>query len=619
MEVLMPGKPRKKLSLSVASPVRKKEKAMDLAKMLDLFGNDNQFIPTILDTKKPAEVRAKMLMDVLDGQAAPIKQAVLTGLLQKAAGDATSAEAAQLKERFQQVLAELENGPVRPATFIATASSGLPGPKPKVHVITPDGQERLSLLHPDIKVEDLEPGMTVYLDPKGAIVLGYDPSLPSVGQEATFVRSLDDGRIEATLHEDRFLVHASAKVADACADGELKRGDRVLMCTRRHFAFQGVPAEADRRHRFVDRNRVPEVIASRDIGKPHWVLGYMRRRARLLLFRPDLLERYDLRPRFSVLMTGPTGCGKTLTIKAFLHEFVHMASERTGRDDLESRIIRVKVAELLSEWLGRSDKNIEELFDDIYSIASAPVETADGEKILLPVVVILEEVEGVGRRRGEHDAGVYDRIIGTLLQRLDDPLDELGKLPLILITTSNRPDLIDSAMWRRLSGIKAPFRRLDRDGLAAVLGKKLKAHYPYASRNGYSPEQLRDKLIDRVVNALFSPNGPDQGLIEITFRDGKKVTKHRRDFLTGAVIEQAVSNAIDRAAFAAEENSRAEVGLTAACLLDALHRHLDGLADNLTPHNVHDYLDLPENAHVANLRRLRQPNSPLEALVADEE
>jgi ATP-dependent 26S proteasome regulatory subunit len=153
---------------------------------------------------------------------------------------------------------------------------------------------------------------------------------------------------------------------------------------RQQFAFAVIPREADRRHRFVDRGKVPDVIAGRDIGRPHWVLGWLVRRTRVLLFRPDLLERFDLRPRFAVLLDGPPGPGKTLTIRAFLHEFDRMLVERTGRTDLGSRGIRAKVPELLSEWLGRSDKNIEELFNDIRAATSEEVETADGVPHDLP-------------------------------------------------------------------------------------------------------------------------------------------------------------------------------------------------------------------------------------------
>ena len=395
------------------------------------------------------------------------------------------------------------------------------------------------------------------------------------------------------------------------------RGGNVLICPRRQFVFATIPGIKDRRYRFVDRGKVPEVVAARDIGKPHWALGWLIRRARVLLFRPDLLQRFDLRPRCALLMTGPTGTGKTLTIRAFLHEFHRMLGERTGRDDLGSRVIRAKVPELLSEWLGRSDKNIEELFDDIQAVASEQVETRDGERLRLPVVVILEEAEGIARRRGEFDGGIYDRILGTLLQRLDDPTDDLAQLPVILITTSNRPELIDSAMWRRLAGMRARFGRLDREGLTAVLTKKLRPHYPYASCNGHGIEDLRAAAIDRVTAWLYSPNGDEGGLVEITFRDGKKGTRYRRDFLTGAVIEQAVASAIDQAVFQAEAGHE-DAGLSAASLIDALRRHTDGLADNLTSHNVADYLDLPEHAAVASVRRLRCPAGQFADLVAHE-
>ena len=103
------------------------------------------------------------------------------------------------------------------------------------------------------------------------------------------------------------------------------------------------------------------------------------------------------------------------------------------------------------------------------------------------MVVVLEEVEGLARRRGGPDSAAYDRILATLLQRLDDPCDDLGRLPLVLISTSNRPDLIDSAMLRRL-GLRARFTRLDRDGLTAVLDKKLKPDYPYEAEDGQTPD-----------------------------------------------------------------------------------------------------------------------------------
>lgn len=591
---------------------------MTLEEALQHLNNDqHKLVDLIVQGKKPAQARAKILQTALHAIPPPQQEALLAAVLEKSGAEALNAEMAQLAEVYRQTLMELEQGPARPASFIKLVLTGIPGPKPKAQVITPDGQERYPMLHPDVRPEDLVRGMTVYVDQKCAMVLGHDCGLPSVGQEATFLRAVEDGLVEASLRDERFILYASQEVLDAVTEGKLKNGDRLLISPQRQFAFRGVPVETDRRYRFVDYSHVPEVLPGRDIGKPHWVLSFLIRRTRILLFRRDLQEQFDLRPRVAVFLSGPTGTGKTLTIKAFQFEFSRLLIERTGRNDLGTRTIRVKPAELLSEWLGQSDKQIERLFDDIRSVASEEIETADGEKLRLPVLVIIEEGEGLTRRRGEFDSGVYDRILGTMLQRLDDPNNDLGQLPLILVTTSNRPDLMDSAMWRRLSGVRANYRRLDRDGLAAVLGKKLKPHYPYASCNGYSADQLRAKAIDQVVGSLFSPNGCDHGLVEVTFRDGKKAVKHRRDFMTGAIVEQSVSNAIDHAVFAAEEGRSAAIGLNAGRIIDALHRIIDGLADNLTPHNIHDYVDLPENVQVASLRRLRQGNGTLSPVIVN--
>jgi SpoVK/Ycf46/Vps4 family AAA+-type ATPase len=259
-------------------------------------------------------------------------------------------------------------------------------------------------------------------------------------------------------------------------------------------------------------------------------------------------------------------------------------------------VVRVKVAELLSEWLGRSDKNIEELFDDIHAVVDKEVETSTGERLKLPVVVILEEVEGLARQRGKHEA-IYDRILTTLLQRLDDPTEDLSKLPMILISTTNRPDLIDSAMARRL-GRLAKFTRLDREGLAEVLATKLRPHYPCAAG------QTREGILEHVSRWLFGPAGDAQGGVLITLDDGQELIRRRRDFLTGGLVEQAVAAAIDRVVLDAEDGASG-AGLSEEVLAEAFAGVLDGLAEQLSAENASDHVDLPENRRVKSVRRLR--------------
>lgn len=585
------------------------------------LGNGHaRLLSVLLDSSRPPEVSAKLLLDLVQNSTehTAAVQALLTDLFKYLAKGAASAEAEQLKTRYEQAIAELEHGPPIPATFISPAEADLPGLEPRAHVVTFDGQHRFPLLHPKLKLENLECGFSVYLDSKGAVVLGYSQKSQQVGQEATFLRNLPGtSLIEAKIRDEPFVVYGTQSIIDAVKQGKLKRNNKVLVCPRREIAFQPIPAEDDMRYRFIDESKVPEVIAARDIGKPHWVLGYLIRRTRVLLYRPDLYERFDLRPRIAAMLTGPSGTGKTLTIKAFLYEFHKMLVQRTGRKDLGSRLVHARLADLLSPYLGESDQNMDRLFRDLYAIASEKVQTADGESIYAPCVLLLEEAEGIARRRGaDFDSGAYDRILGTLLQRLDDPTDDLGKFPIILLTTTNRPDLFDVAMWRRLASIRAAFTRLDKEGLAAVLGKKLKPNYPYASCNGTPRQVLRSRLLDQVVSAFFSPNGDDRGLVELTLRDGKKITKSARHFLTGSIVEQAVANAIDQLVFTAEETGE-DVGLTAAGLLATFRNQIDGVADNLTPHNAGDYVDLPEHAHVAQVRRLRGSGGLAELVVND--
>ena len=122
---------------------------------------------------------------------------------------------------------------------------------------------------------------------------------------------------------------------------------------------------------------------------------------------------------------------------------------------------------------------------------------------------------------------------------------------------------------------------------------------------------LRRETIDQVVSWFFSPNGEDRGLCEMTLRDGKKLIKNRRDFLTGAIVEQGISNAIDKVVFAADDLGDSASGLSATALIDSLCGVIDGLAQNLTAANAADYVDLPEHTAVATVRRLRDTNSRL--------
>lgn len=553
-------------------------------------------VSLVLNGNRPLSERVQLLMNAFNSAETPQedKQAILTKLLEAQTRPADYADYLEKCAAVDNLIRELEAGPVQPATFIEPSGS-------RVQVVSFDGQRRFPVLAPDLKADTIKPGETVYLDAKGMILLEKTGRMPQAGPEANYLRTLpnQDDLIEVQWEEHLVVLHTSQILRDKIKAGELKRGDKILICPRREFGFLSIPCEQDRSYRFIDNSQIPDIEINRDIGSPHWILDYLITRTRTIMFDPEFMQQFEMRPRVAALLSGPSGTGKTLSIKGFLRQFVKMLEERTGLPQKKSRVVRAKVSELLSEWLGRSDKNIDQLFDDLYSIVSEKVKTANGEEIHLPVVLILEEAEGFARRRGDMDSGIYDRILGTMLQRLDDPTEDLSKFPLIIITTTNRPDLFDAAMWRRLSGVHASFGRLDREGFQAVLEKKLKPHFPYdSSKNGeMSP---REHIISDITEQIYGQQA--QPVISLKLRDGREVPRYGKHFMTGAVVEQVVSNTIDQIAIRRQKGQSGTIHITHEMLSHGFYDYIGNVAKNLKPQNVSDYIDLPAEVAVTQVQ-----------------
>jgi transitional endoplasmic reticulum ATPase len=135
---------------------------------------------------------------------------------------------------------------------------------------------------------------------------------------------------------------------------------------------------------------------------------------------PEVFEAMDMEAAKGVLLYGPPGTGKTLMAKAVANE-------------AQSNFISIKGPELLNKYVGESEKGVREVFEKARANA--------------PTVVFFDEIDSIAGERGQRmgDSGVGERVVSQLLTELDG-LEELEDV--VVIATTNRPDLIDSALLR---------------------------------------------------------------------------------------------------------------------------------------------------------------------------
>ena len=163
---------------------------------------------------------------------------------------------------------------------------------------------------------------------------------------------------------------------------------------------------------------VPEVRWD-DIGGLENVKQELRETVEWPIKHPEYFKDMGIDPPKGILLYGPPGCGKTLLAKA-------VATES------EANFIAVKGPEILSKWVGESEKAIREIFSKARQAA--------------PCIIFFDEIDSIVPRRGaRYDSGVTDRIVNQLLTELDGLVRLEG---VVVIGATNRPDIIDPALLR---------------------------------------------------------------------------------------------------------------------------------------------------------------------------
>ncbi len=156
-----------------------------------------------------------------------------------------------------------------------------------------------------------------------------------------------------------------------------------------------------------------------DIGGLESVKNELRETVELPLSKPDVFKRLGIRAAKGFLLYGPPGVGKTLLAKAVANES-------------NANFISVKGPEVLSKWVGESEKAVREIFKKAKQVA--------------PSIVFLDEIDSIAPRRGSYgDSGVTERIVNQLLTSLDG-IEVLQGV--VVLAATNRPDIIDSGLLR---------------------------------------------------------------------------------------------------------------------------------------------------------------------------
>jgi len=134
---------------------------------------------------------------------------------------------------------------------------------------------------------------------------------------------------------------------------------------------------------------------------------------------PNLYRIYGKRSGEGILLYGPPGCGKTLIARA-------------AAGELGVSFLSIKVSDILSKWVGESEKNIQLLFEQAYTKS--------------PSIIFIDELDAIGGKRGGSSEGPTRRLVNELLAQMDGIEGTRDKV--LILAATNEPWSIDPALRR---------------------------------------------------------------------------------------------------------------------------------------------------------------------------
>ncbi|XP_037833238.1 ATPase family protein 2 homolog isoform X2 [Kryptolebias marmoratus] len=210
---------------------------------------------------------------------------------------------------------------------------------------------------------------------------------------------------EAGLHALRRALGASNQASD-----QQLMGTVIITLQDLQWAMTAVKPSA-MREVAID---VPKVLWS-DVGGMAEVKLKLKQAVEWPLRHPEAFTRMGIQPPKGVLLYGPPGCSKTMIAKALANE--------SGLN-----FLAIKGPELLSKYVGESERAVREVFRKARAVA--------------PSIVFFDEIDALASERGSSSGsgGVGDRVLAQLLTEMDG-IEQLRGVTVLAAT--NRPDMID--------------------------------------------------------------------------------------------------------------------------------------------------------------------------------
>ncbi|MEM5813133.1 MAG: CDC48 family AAA ATPase [Candidatus Aenigmatarchaeota archaeon] len=244
-----------------------------------------------------------------------------------------------------------------------------------------------------------------------------------------------DKSVDIDKLAERTHGYVGADIAAVCKEAAMHALRRVLPTLGEIKEDKPLPAEVLKKLvvtqedfeyalKFVEPSAMREVLIEKpnvrwdDIGDLENVKKELREAIEMPLKNPEAFQRMGIKPSRGILLFGPPGCGKTLLAKA-------VATES------EANFILVSGPEIMSKWVGESEKKLREIFHKAKQVA--------------PAIICFDEIDAIASIRGRSVNEVTERIVSQLLTLMSG-VEELKDV--FVIATTNRPDIIDPALLR---------------------------------------------------------------------------------------------------------------------------------------------------------------------------